>query len=162
MVEADPPPAQFKARWIVPFLFGLWLALIFGTSCTVIRPHEFFQMIAAVTGAGQQTMESFALFWGVVWFAVVKGWHFAEFAILTFLTSAALKWWHGSLTTGTISGAMLFCAAFAVTDEWHQTFVPDRLGTVQDVLIDCLGVCTAGSILLVRGKRNAQQIPAQE
>jgi len=131
----------------------MWLALIFGTSCTVIRPTEFFTLVAKISGAGQETMERFALFWGVSWFAIVKGWHFTEFAILTLLLAASLKWWRGKLTNGTIMGSMLFCIAFAVSDEWHQSFIPDRFGTVQDVLIDSLGVCAAGLILLVRLKR---------
>ncbi|MEW4490818.1 VanZ family protein [Thalassoglobus sp. JC818] len=131
----------------------MWLALIFGTSCTVIRPNEFFTLVATITGAGQESMERFALFWGVSWFAIVKGWHFAEFAILMVILTASLKRWCGKLTPGTIIGSMLFCIAFAASDEWHQSFIPDRFGTVYDVLIDSLGVCTAGLILLMRLKR---------
>ena len=41
---------------------------------------------------------------------------------------------------------------FAASDEWHQSFVPDRFGTIQDVLIDGLGICAAGSIMLARQK----------
>ncbi|MCA9098146.1 MAG: VanZ family protein [Planctomycetaceae bacterium] len=119
----------------------------------MIRPNEFFTLVATISGAEQESMERFAVFWGVSWFAIVKGWHVAEFAILTFLLAAALQWWRDKLTTGTIVGAMLFCMAFAASDEWHQSFIPDRFGTVEDVLIDSLGVCAAGSILLARLKR---------
>ena len=45
---------------------------------------------------------------------------------------------------------MLFCIAFAASDEWHQTFVPDRYGTVVDVFIDSLGVLVAGMFMLAR------------
>ena len=31
---------------------------------------------------------------------------------------------------------------FSVTDEWHQSFVPTRQGTLLDVLIDLLGAAT--------------------
>ena len=129
--------------------------MIFGTSCTVIRPQEFFAIVARSTGAGPESMARFALFWGVCWFAVVKGWHVAEFAVLTYLCAAALRWWFGRWTTRIVIAAMLFGVAFAASDEWHQSFVPDRYGTFQDVLIDSLGVLLAGSILLVRvrGKR---------
>jgi hypothetical protein len=134
-------------------LLLIWLALIFGTSCTVVRPEEFFRFIATFTGAGRPFMDRFALFWGVSWFAIVKGVHFAEFAILTVLAASALEWWRGRATSSTIGCAMLFGIAFAASDEWHQTFIPDRFGTVQDVLIDSLGVCTAGAILLARLRR---------
>ena len=53
--------------------------------------------------------------------------------------------------------AMVFCAVFAASDEWHQSFIPDRYGTVQDVLIDCLGVFIAGGMLLVRRIRRRAQ-----
>ncbi len=54
---------------------------------------------------------------------------------------------------------MLLDIAFAASDEWHQTFVPDRFGTVQDVLIDSLGVCAAGSLLLLRlNRKNAKKL----
>ena len=36
---------------------------------------------------------------------------------------------------------------------WHQTFVPDRFGTVQDVFIDGLGICIAGVVMLIRLRR---------
>ena len=141
-----------ETRWRFAILLCGWFALIFGTSCTVIRPNEFFSLVANFTGFGRDSMERFSLFWGISWFAIVKGWHFAEFAILTFLTATALKKLRGKLTAWTIFGAMLFCIAFAASDEWHQTFVPDRFGTFQDVIIDSLGVCVAGSILLSRLK----------
>lgn len=36
--------------------------------------------------------------------------------------------------------AILFCFLYAVSDEFHQTFVPGRGGRVSDVLIDMGGV----------------------
>ncbi|WHY85581.1 VanZ family protein [Neobacillus novalis] len=32
---------------------------------------------------------------------------------------------------------------YAITDEWHQSFVPGRTASFQDVLIDCLGAFIA-------------------
>ena len=98
-------------------------------------------------------MNRFSLFWGLSWFAIVKGWHFTEFFILTLLTVSAVTWWRKEVTAWSIVGSMVLCIAFAASDEWHQSFIPDRFGTVQDVLIDSLGVCAAGSILLLRLNR---------
>jgi VanZ family protein len=36
--------------------------------------------------------------------------------------------------------ALLGTALIAGADEWHQTFLPNRTGTVWDVLLDCCGV----------------------
>jgi hypothetical protein len=130
-----------------------WLALIFGTSCTVIRPQEFFELVAAATGADAASMQRFELFWGVAWYGVVKGWHVTEFALLTGFSMATWRWWCGSLTPRGILAAMLFALAFAISDEWHQAYIPDRYGTVEDVIIDSLGIALAGLIALARLRR---------
>ena len=101
-------------------------------------------------------MERFAVFWGISWFTIVKGWHFTEFAVLTVLAASTLKWLRGKTTSSSIMFAMFFCFGFAASDEWHQSFIPDRYGTVQDVLIDSLGVCAAGLAMLARlARKNA-------
>ena len=47
------------------------------------------------------------------------------------------------------------CALYAASDEWHQTFVPQRGGVLSDVFIDCGGIAIAGIILFRRRKRSA-------
>lgn len=37
--------------------------------------------------------------------------------------------------------ALLFCFIFAMTDEYHQTFVDGRTGQFSDVIIDTAGAC---------------------
>jgi VanZ family protein len=96
-------------------------------------------------------MNQFQTFWGISWFTIVKGWHFTEFAILTVLAAKTMRWLRPSdPPVSALVSAMLLCMLFAASDEWHQSFVPDRWGTVTDVLIDSLGVATAGLLLLVR------------
>jgi hypothetical protein len=146
-----------KPNWNANPIFVAWILLIFGTSCTVIRPEEFFALVQKFAGLSEDSLVKFRLFWGVVWFSVVKGWHFTEFLILTLLCARFLKWWCGQQTQKTIAIAMVFCIAYAASDEWHQTFVPDRFGSVQDVLIDGLGVAAAGLIMFARGDRSSGQ-----
>ena len=43
--------------------------------------------------------------------------------------------------------ATLFCVAFALLDEYHQTFVPGRVGDIRDVRIDSIGI-VAGVIVV--------------
>jgi hypothetical protein len=53
---------------------------------------------------------------------VVKAYHMAEFALLYLLCFRALRGQGGSRASAC---GLLMCLAFAASDEWHQTFVPD-------------------------------------
>lgn len=154
---ASPPlkraQSTFQRYWLTG-LCPLWIGFIFGTSCTVVRPQEFFEWIHTNLFVDESLFAKFQTFWGVCWFAVVKSWHALEFAILLWLTVTLLTWWTGSRTQRTVIRAMIFCTVFAISDEWHQTFVPDRMGTVSDVLIDGIGILFAG-LALLRGTRSA-------
>jgi VanZ like family len=68
--------------------------------------------------------------------------HAAEFAVLGLLLARAV---------GHDQTAFLLGVAYAVTDEVHQAFVPGRLGSVWDVLLDSVGV--AVGVLLLRRVR---------
>jgi VanZ family protein len=71
--------------------------------------------------------------------------HAAEYALLCFL------WWRALRTR--LSPQMAAAAAFAITlayaatDEYHQTFVSGRSGSVVDVGIDALGAGVAAVVL---------------
>ncbi len=72
--------------------------------------------------------------------------HFCEFAALGFLSLNALltfniKFW---LKAGY---AFLFSVFYAVTDEIHQYFVPDRACDIKDIAVDSLGAFTGIAIL---------------
>lgn len=42
------------------------------------------------------------------------------------------KWW-------VLGVSFVFCMLYAVSDEYHQTFIQGRSGSITDVLIDCAG-----------------------
>ncbi len=131
----------------VAVVFFAWLLLIFGTSCTVITSSELFALIQIVTGLQPDSMQRFIVFWGISWFVIVKGWHITEFAILTILCFYFARSYCGAKPRFALIVSMLFCMVFAATDEWHQSFIPDRFGTVQDVIIDSFGVLAASVFL---------------
>lgn len=112
------------------------MAIIFATSGTVIHRNAFVAGVqkSAPTKAVRQ---GFSNWWDHEWFWIVKGWHFTEYAILCALLYRALKrpWL-----------ALIIAALFAASDEFHQTFIPDRGGNVRDVLIDSSGA-VAGLLL---------------
>jgi VanZ family protein len=65
--------------------------------------------------------------------------HLTVFAVLTVLLCRAFRL-HVARPTYAWLLAMCVAALYACSDEWHQTFVPGREGTVRDVVIDSLGV----------------------
>jgi VanZ family protein len=60
--------------------------------------------------------------------------HVLEYAVLGFLAMPLAYWWRSPLLV-----AVIFCVAYAVSDEFHQLFVPGRNGSPIDVLIDSCG-----------------------
>ncbi len=67
-------------------------------------------------------------------FIVRKGAHFSEYALLSFL---GYLWLHRIKAGGLI--AFGCAAAYAVTDEIHQSFIPGRSCELRDVLVDSSG-----------------------
>ncbi len=81
-----------------------------------------------------------------------KIWHMIEYAVLAVLFARlgiCKKLPNREVYIISIIGA--FC--YALTDEWHQTFVVGRVGTPIDVGIDTLGAI-AGVMLYARIKRS--------
>src|SRR3954451_17343716 len=61
-----------------------------------------------------------------------KAAHMTEYALLVLL------WWR-ALRTPSPLPALAITIAYAVTDEWHQSFVDGRHAAATDVLIDATG-----------------------
>ena len=76
--------------------------------------------------------------------------HFLLYLVLGVLSVRALVKNQVS-TWKSVTFSVLICLLYAMTDEWHQVFVPGRSGQPSDVLIDSLGAL-AGA--LFRGSRN--------
>lgn len=79
-----------------------------------------------------------------------KGAHFAEYAVLAILTASALR-------TYSLSLPLRWClpvaisALYAVTDEIHQYFVPDRACRLLDVGIDTAGALFGTAVFVLLG-----------
>lgn len=118
-------------RWLPPLV---WMGLIF-----------FF--------SAQPSLPSIPGFWDLL---IFKSMHVMAYAILTWLYLRALR---GTAPAGApvrLVGAAL-ALAYAASDEYHQTFVPGRNGSLVDVGIDAVGIL--GVILLdwrIRTKRRGQ------
>lgn len=67
-----------------------------------------------------------------------KGAHMFSYFILSILAYLLIHQIYG-LKPITVIYTFLFCFIYAITDEIHQTFIPDRVGSIIDVLIDTCG-----------------------
>ena len=65
--------------------------------------------------------------------------HMAEFFVLAYLISRALRE-HGLKINKTLILGAILAIIYAGLDEWHQTFVFMRQGKISDVLVDSLGI----------------------
>lgn len=88
--------------------------------------------------------------------------HITEFCILFFLfhwsflvtlRNTSVQDWHAGL-------AFLATALYAMSDEWHQSFVPGRSAGVNDVLVDLFGV-VLGVLAVIVWKRLRARVPSK-
>jgi VanZ family protein len=135
---------QFLRYWL-PLL--LWMGVIFlGSADRESGPHAsrilgpLLQWLGFGLGAADAVLLLFR-----------KLAHLTEYALLAVLAWRAIRRpvradsrpWNWTQA----GWALLWCAAYAVSDEVHQCFVPTRVGTAWDVLIDTVGA-TAGLLAL--------------
>jgi VanZ family protein len=78
-------------------------------------------------------------------FALRKVAHFSEYALLCVLWFRALRE-HLTVDHALIGGVVL-SLGYAITDEFHQTFVGGRVGTWHDIVIDTAGALTAAWLI---------------
>ena len=71
--------------------------------------------------------------------------HVVEYLILSFLLYRALK----VTSNYPKSLAIIITIAYAITDEFHQYFVPGRIPSILDILFDSFGALAMQSIINV-------------
>ena len=65
--------------------------------------------------------------------------HFSIYAILGIFTISFTLTFEDKKTNQKIVYSLIFCILYAITDEFHQTFIPGRSGKIIDIFIDSLG-----------------------
>lgn len=128
-------------RWI---LVVIWMGVIFAFS------HQ------------ANSSEATATYFGDFNVLVRKLGHISEFAVLFFLVRFALlsrdpmsadanesqtqsksRQWQVAISDKTNLIALVISVLYAVSDEWHQSFVPGRSACIEDVLLDSSAVLAA-------------------
>jgi VanZ family protein len=137
--EAGPEPTPFHgspgpvSRWLPVVLWAALISLLSTDSFAGARTDEILRpLIRWVAPAASD--ETIAL----VHAAVRKLAHFGEYAVLGALVLRALAGGARPEARAVVWSAAA-CAAYAVLDELHQTWVPSRTGAVLDVAIDAAG-----------------------
>jgi len=83
-----------------------------------------------------------------------KAGHLTEYAILAWLLARAFRTsTRALLRRRWLWLSLLLVVAYSLTDEFHQSFVASRTGTIYDSMIDSLGGLTALALLAARKRR---------
>lgn len=73
-------------------------------------------------------------------FFILKSFHLIEYALLTILLFLGFRKYKNSI---------LFAYLYAISDEYHQTFIPGRTGRIRDTFIDLLGIFLGAYIIKI-------------
>jgi len=110
-------------RWLYYWLPALlWMGVIFVASS---RSHLPFYVNKTVD------------------FATKKAGHVTEYGVLAFLLWRAISKEREWLALPSLGGAFVLSLLYAISDEFHQTFVLGRSGRLTDVGFDALGALLA-------------------
>ncbi|AOM81618.1 VanZ family protein [Salisediminibacterium beveridgei] len=143
-----------------------WLAVVFWMGLIFFFSHQPGQESAALSSGITQQLHSI-LTWlplidfeiGLLHALVRKGAHFVVYLVLGMLLLHALRT-SGILIQKAVFFSWFISTIYAATDEYHQTFIPGRVGDPVDVVIDSAGAVTGIIIYLaihglIRWKKRA-------
>ena len=132
----------------------LWAVLIFvGSSDVLSGAHTSIILRAVRLLFPSVRDESLAVFH----LLVRKAGHLTEYAIFaTFAARAFRTSSHDLLRRHWFWVSLLLAIAYALTDEFHQSFVPSRTASIYDSLIDSVGALIALTIIWFRQRKSAQ------
>ncbi len=137
------------AKYWLPVV--LWMAVIFGGSTGALSAQRTSRVIGPLLRWFKPDVTDDTI--RAVQFCTRKTGHVTVYAVL------ACLWWRARrkpLPADTrpwdwrvARESALVSALYAATDEWHQSFVPSREGSVWDVLLDAAGA-SLGLVVLWR------------
>ena len=82
------------------------------------------------------TLETSEIYWQD--FVLKKSAHMIEYAVFALLIYRALKY-SGTKIRRAVVLSLLIAVIYAITDEFHQSFVPGREPKIRDVFFDTIG-----------------------
>ena len=95
--------------------------------------------LAAIFYLSNNSLTEFVIITDWWEFIIRKLAHVFEFGVLTYLIFRILGETEKRHVYWNLFWAFAFSVLYAVSDEFHQTFVQGRTGTIRDVMIDSIG-----------------------
>lgn len=153
---------------ITLILVIVWMAIIFAFSNTnsIDSNHESMGIIKIVATkifkVENEKVDEIVKIWNK---PLRKITHFTVYLILSLLIYSCLR--HTKIKRKKIL-TLIICFIYALTDEYHQTFIGGRTGLFSDVIIDTLGSATFIIIVTIKNqiketrKNNLIQAPKQK
>ena len=143
---------QFVRYWM-PVI--VWMALIFlGSTDMLSAEHTSCFLVPFLRWIDPQI--SFAAL-NAIQLGIRKLGHLTEYAILAMLLWRALRGgtrWQMQMSILFLI-AWVACAIFAASDEFHQSFVPSRMSSPHDVIIDICGALIGLAICWAFARRKS-------
>lgn len=119
--------------WLPPVL---WMGVIFFLSAQPTLPHHPDTLLDSI---------------------LKKAAHVIEYGILAFLIWRALSRGWGDHSWPALAVGFVVSVLYAASDEYHQTFVPGRNGTLMDVGFDTVGALVALLVVGRLGKKRRRE-----
>ena len=116
----------------------IWATLIFIGSSNLLSANNTSSFLAGplhflFPGVSEATLL-------IIHFTIRKAGHFTEYAILAALLARALRTSsHRILRSRWFLISLLLIIGYALSDEFHQSFIPSRTASVYDSMIDSAG-----------------------
>ena len=130
---------QLVSKWM-PVI--AWMLLMFAGSTDLLSAEHTSRFLVPFLHWLDPTISIHTII--AIHSALRKIGHFTEYAILAALLWRALCGTFTAIGKGTVAaGVFLIAAAFAASDEFHQSFVSTRTASAHDVMIDCTGAFAA-------------------
>jgi len=135
--------------WLAPLLL---MALIFPVGNKVLASHRIYDIfVAAFHWVFSHASWHVA---GVAYIIFRKSGHFVTYGLMAFLLYRAFRAGRRPcLRTAWILRAGVAAAAYGFLDEFLQSFVPNRTGSVVDWAVDCAGIALALVLTARRARR---------
>jgi VanZ family protein len=145
--------ARGFVKYWMPAIF--WMALIFLGSTDLLSAEHTSRFLVPFLRWLDPQISWAAL--NAIQTAIRKLGHVTEYAILAALLWRALRGGAAWRTKMSIlfGIALIGCAVFAVSDEFHQSFVSSRTASGNDVLIDISGALIGLAICIAVASRKA-------
>jgi len=139
----------------------LWMALIFTFSTdwfAAPNTSSFFGPLLSwlIPGISAETIQ-------IVHAALRKLGHWTEYFTLAILLGTACKdQWPKQTRRSRFIATVMIAILYAISDEWHQSFVPSRGASAIDVTIDACGAICGAFWTLHFGRTRANGDKAQQ